>query len=359
MRNIIHGGYIYNKSYKKVLDFSANINPLGMPEGVKKAIIDNIDNYMNYPDPRCGELVKAISTYEKVSEDMVVCGNGAADIIYRIALGIKPKRALILAPTFSEYEDALKTVNCKINYFYLNEENDFKVQNNILDNINNVDIVFICNPNNPTGIPLTNNKILKIANKCKENNALLVVDECFVDFLEDEEKYSIVRYIKDYDNVIILKAFTKMYAMAGIRLGYMLSNNEGICYKVSNTLQPWSVSTVASKCGVAALQELDFIDKTKKYIKKNRDYLISSLQELNFRVFPSKVNYILFKCDDINVKNKLEAYGILIRGCGNYINLDDNYFRIAVKSFEDNKKLIEAIKEIKGADFIENNNVNN
>ena len=352
MRLIKHGGDIYNKnSIENIIDFSSNINPLGMPESVKQAIIDNINQYMCYPDCQCTDLRKAIADSFNLDSDMITCGNGAADVIYRIVLALRPKKALLLAPTFSEYEDALKLVDSEINYYYLNEKNNFEIQSDITDFITkDLDIIFICNPNNPTGIPYSKQKMIKIIEKCKQENVVLVVDECFSDFLVDEYKYSVISEINKYDNLIILKAFTKMYAMAGIRLGYMICSNENFNFEISNMLQPWSVSTVASKCGIAASKEHDFVSKTKDYILENRKYLMDNLKELGFKVFDSKVNYILFKSNDIEINKKLEEFGILIRSCSNYINLGNNFFRIAVRNADDNQRLIDCLKIINGVD---------
>ena len=206
--------------------------------------------------------------------------------------------------------------------------------------------MFICNPNNPTGIPMAKKDMLNILYKCVEKNVILVVDECFIDFLIDEEEYSITRELINYDNVIILKAFTKIYAMAGIRLGYLMCSNKGILSKISGIGQPWSVSTVASKCGVAALAEVGYVLRTKEYIKENREYLIKELINLGYKVFKSEVNYILFRTKNTMIKEKLEERGVLIRSCSNYRNLNDTYFRIAVKSREDNFYLISCLKEI-------------
>lgn len=350
MDNLIHGGDIYSRRRNNtefILDFSANINPFGMPDTVKKAIIDNIESYTNYPDPLCRDLRKALELHENTDSCNIICGNGAADIIFKITLGLKPKKALLIAPTFAEYEEAISLVNGEINYYNLREENDFCIGNDILNYItSDLDIIFICNPNNPTGIPLKKEKMFNILDKCKKNNVVLVVDECFIDFLIDEEEYSVKNYMSQYSNLIILKAFTKMYAMAGIRLGYMICSNASIINKISSIGQPWSVSTVASKCGIAALKEVDYVKKTKEYIRKNREYLIQELNNLGYKVFESKVNFILFKTPNTNIKDKLEKYGILIRSCSNYRNLNEKYFRIAVKSEENNKYVIDCLKKI-------------
>lgn len=348
MRKLVHGGDIYSKSHiKNLLDLSANINPLGMPVRVKEAIIDNIENYEAYPDPLCRELRYELSRFHNIKEEAIVCGNGAADIIFRLILALKPKKALILAPTFAEYEEALKLSEAEIIYYDLKEENSFEIQEDILNFITeDLDMVFLCNPNNPTGIPLEKEKVLKLAAKCRDMKVTLVIDECFSDFLEKEEDYSVVPYLEDYENIFILKAFTKMYAMAGVRLGYGLSYNEELMQKVSSIGQPWSVSTVAQKAGVQALKESEFVNKTKFIIRENRQYLIKEMRTLGFTVYDSKVNYVLFKSSVKDLKPKLEKYGILIRSCSNYKNLDNSFYRIAVKSREDSERLINSLKEI-------------
>ncbi len=348
MRKLVHGGDIYSKSHiENLLDLSANINPLKMPVKVKEAIINNIESYEAYPDPLCRELKHELSKYHKISEESIVCGNGAADVIFRLILALKPKKALILAPTFAEYEEALKLSNAEIIYYDLKEELSFQVKDDILDLITeDLDIVFLCNPNNPTGIPLEKEKVLKLAAKCMDMSVNVIIDECFSDFLEEEEKYSVVPCLQDYKNIFILKAFTKMYAMAGIRLGYGISFNKELIQKVSGIGQPWSVSTVAQKAGVQALKEIEFVNKTKFIIKENRQYLIKEIRTLGFKVYDSKVNYVLFKSSVKDLKLKLEKYGILIRSCSNYKNLDDSFYRIAVKSKEDCERFINSLKEI-------------
>ena len=204
MKKLIHGGDIYSHrdipENKRLIDFSANINPLGMPLAVKRAIIDNIDNFSSYPDPLCRALIDEMSKYENIPAEYIVCGNGAADIIYRIASAIKPKRALLTAPTFSEYEEAVKTVNCRIRYHYLLENDGFNLDESIFDKlVPDIDIVFLCNPNNPTGVPIKKQMILKVAARCKENKTILVVDECFIEFMENSQDYSIYK-LDAFDN---------------------------------------------------------------------------------------------------------------------------------------------------------------
>lgn len=352
MTKLIHGGDIYNEDDGSVcnwLDFSANINPLGLPQGVRRAITDNIDSYTSYPDPLCRELKAAIAMSEGIDTKYIVCGNGAADLIFRLVLCTNPQKAIVIAPTFAEYETALSLVHCTTVHHYLSEENGFYLDNTILQKISaDVDIMFVCNPNNPTGIPVKTDLMQNIVEQCKRMNVLLVVDECFNDFLDNNHDYSMIPYLKDYNNMILLKAFTKMYAMAGIRLGYALCSDVYLTQKIESTLQPWSVSTVASKCGIAALSSTEYVKKTKQLIHDNRTFLIGELKKLGIKVFDSAANFIFFKTDEIELDTKLKEHGILIRSCSNYVGLSDNYYRIAVKGHEDNLRLIEALRYIHG-----------
>lgn len=345
-----HGGDIYsyiNENQKKPIDFSANINPFGLPSGVKKILRKSVNEFTAYPDIRSYYLKKALSEFENIDKESIAVGNGAADIIYRLAYAVKPKRALLLAPTFSEYETALRNINCTVDYYYLIQENNFIVKDEILTQIKNKDILFVCNPNNPTGMLIDKDFMLKIANKCKEESCYLVIDECFIDFLENKEDYTFKSFLEDYNNVIIIKAFTKIFAMAGLRLGYCLCFNKELLYKINAANQPWSISVPAQIAGVEALKDTEYLNKTILFIKKEREYLIKKLEGLNLAVFKCFANYILFRVNKpINLYDEFYNKGFLIRKCENFIGLDESYYRIAVKSHSDNKKLFLTLKEI-------------
>ncbi|EMS73121.1 threonine-phosphate decarboxylase CobD [Ruminiclostridium cellobioparum] len=351
MSRQIHGGDIY--SYGKIagnirlIDFSANINPLGLPEGVKNAVIENLDDFSNYPDPLCRELVKEIALHENVPESYILCGSGAADIIYRIAEAVRPGITVVTAPTFSEYEEAVRAAGSNIKYYYLHKGNGFNAGKDILDEVGpGIDLMFLCNPNNPTGNLTDKKLVLALAEKCRENKTILAVDECFIDFLENAGEFSIVDCLHAYDNVIVLKAFTKIYAMAGIRLGYAMCSDKDIIQRLGRAGQPWSVSSVAQLCGTAALKETDYIHRTKKLIKENREKLTLELRSLGFEVFASCANFILFRTENKALSRELLKYGILIRSCDNFVGLDNSFFRIAVKSKEDNEYLVESLKKL-------------
>lgn len=351
---LTHGGDIYSQrnTKKQLVDFSANINPLGMPESVKKAAVESLSSCAFYPDPLCRSLRTALGEFHGISPDHVVCGNGAADVIFRLVLAAKPHKAAVVAPTFSEYENALRCLNVPVEYIRLEEKEDFLPGRSILEKVDgSFDFLFFCNPNNPTGAVADQAFVLELAEMCRQKGCRLVVDECFASFLEEESQVSAVGYIEQYPNLFLLKAFTKMYAMAGIRLGYGITSDTELIRRIMSCGQPWSVSTVASFCGIAALLEKAFVADTVAYVAKERSYLKESLKDLGFRVFDSKANYVFFQDTVFGGEQKLarslEEEGVLIRSCANYPFLDGSYYRIAVKTHEENERLIHEIRRLK------------
>lgn len=342
-----HGGNIYRYG-RHMLDFSANLNPLGMPELSKKAIIENVDSYENYPDPFSTELRRVIGRYHGVDERRICCGNGAADLIFRIALALKPERALIAVPTFSEYEESLKVAGSRIEFHYITEENGFRIDGGLREKIKEetFDAVYICSPNNPTGVPVERDIMCGVADICSETGTRLVIDECFADFMQDEEKYSLIDRTAEYQGLIILKSFTKLFSMAGLRLGYCICSDREDADAVSGCLQAWPVSTVASKAGIAAMQTAGFREKTREYVAAERSLLLNGLAELSFRTCDSQANYVFFK-SDIPLAAELEKRNIMIRSCTNYRGLDERYYRAAVRTHGENMSLLKALQEIR------------
>lgn len=332
-----HGGDIYSREI--IYDFSVNVNPNGMPDGVRCALIDNIDRFEQYPDVNCTELRCALGNRENIRVENIVCGNGAADLIYRAVQALKPKRALIPAPTFSEYERALLSMNCDLEHYFTREEDNFSLRDDILNRICGMDMMFICNPNNPVGNLIDRDLLKRIVEKCADCGTILIIDECFIEFVE---KYSGIG-CGIPENMIVLRAFTKIYAMAGIRLGYMLCGSSVLAEKIQRCGQCWSVSVPAQIAGIAALSEKDYVSKTVRLITEERKYLTNFLEKSGLKVCPSDANFILFKCefplDELLLKDK-----IAIRNCSNYIGLGSGWFRIAVKTHDKNQVLTAAIE---------------
>lgn len=340
----IHGGNVYQ--YQNCVDFSANCNPLGTPESVKNAIIESLSHINDYPQVGCAPLKEAIAQYEGVEKSEVICGNGAAEIIFSLCRALKPKKALLPAPTFAEYEQALTSVDCSCSHFFLKEEQDFFMEDSFLKEISKeFNIIFLCNPNNPTGILTKREFLVKVLEKCREHSVFLVVDECFLDFVKEPESYTLKGVLKEYPNLFLLKAFTKRYAMAGVRLGYGLTANRELLEKMESVTQPWNVSSLAQAAGLAALKEREYVKQGRETVFREQEFLKKEMKALGFQVFPSEANYIFFKGEQ-NLFEKCVEKGILIRDCSNYPGLKSGFFRIAVKSHEDNKTLLRVLREI-------------
>ena len=340
-----HGGDIYSKQVRH--DFSANINPLGTPESVRQAVIDSANRIHQYPDPCCRELIGKIAEYEGVSPDCVMCGNGAAELIFSFCAAARPKRALELAPTFSEYTAALEAVDCQVERYQLKNENHFTLTDVFLSVLQKTawDAVFLCNPNNPTGRLIPPALLGEICRICDEKNTRLFLDECFLDLSDDKGTHSMKRYLERFSKLFILKAFTKNYGMAGLRLGYCLSGDRALLECMSKTTQVWNVSTPAQEAGLAALQETEFLAQARIVIAQERLRLGKELERLGFVVCPSHANYILFYSTQ-NIDDALLEHGILIRDCANYHGLERGWYRIAVKRKEENDLLISALCQV-------------
>ena len=244
------------------LDFSANVSPLGLPEGVAKAITAALATADRYPDPFCRALREKLAAHEGVPAEQLLCGNGAADLIFRLVWAKRPRKALVTAPTFAEYAAALETVGCTVERYFLREADDFAVTVAFCDAIDDsVDMVFLCQPNNPTGQLTHPALVARILEKCTACGALLLLDECFLDFLPDHASLT-AKPLLGSGNLLILKAFTKLYGMAGVRLGYALSADPALLDAMGAAGQPWGVSSLAQAAGLAALRkDPDFVGR--------------------------------------------------------------------------------------------------
>ena len=340
-----HGGDIYSREI--LLDFSANINPYGTPEAVKRAVLDSVGDLCHYPDPYCRELVAAISAFEGVPEERILCGNGAAELIFSFCAQLRPKKALILDPCFSEYETALRAVDCEVVHFKLKKEADFRLEEDFLLFLRQFDgdTLMLCNPNNPTGQVIPREMLEEILAVCEQKGIFLFIDECFLDLTEEGNRFTMKPHLEAQDNLLLLKAFTKSYGMAGLRLGYCLSGNTGLLRAMGQTTQPWNVSIPAQKAGVAALKQTAFLEKAQRTIREQREALTHGLRALGLRVVDSRTNYILFYSAK-ELREPLLEQGIQIRSCANYPGLEAGWYRIAVKLPEENEKLLAALKEI-------------
>ena len=339
-----HGGDIYSTSYR--MDYSANINPLGIPESVVEAAQRSILECEHYPDVDCRELKKSLAEKEKIDTEYLICGNGAAELIFAVVQAEKPKKALLLAPGFAEYEQALRGLGCEVLFYQLKKENNFRYEKEYKNHLTaELDMIFLCNPNNPTGLLIPQEEILEILQICQKNHTRVVLDSCFIDFLEEKEKADFVRYLDEFANLFILKAFTKIYAMAGLRLGYGMSSDTDLLSRMKEVIQPWSVSIPAQAAGIAALKENVFVQQTRELVQIENRWLKEQLQNLNLWVCDSKANYLFFEAPE-GFAEKTKEKGILIRDCGNYHGLTSGFYRIAVRTRKENEELVRVFQEI-------------
>lgn len=345
MKEQIHGGDIYRN--RDVIDFSVNTNPLGPPEEVRKALRDQMNQIAHYPDMECESLRNAIGRYEQVNPSNILCGNGAAELFYAISFAVRPKNALLLAPAFSEYEKALRAAGADVQYAILKREEEFQVQEAMLEKITSqLDILFFCNPNNPTGLVTEPELLKKILFRCEEHQVVLVLDECFLDFLEESEKYDMKKFLGQCKCLLLVKAFTKIFSMPGLRLGYCMSGNQELLSKIRAAMQAWNVSVLAQMSGVAALEQpKEYLAATRAFIRKERASMKSELIKLGYRVYDSKANYLFFEGEEGLYEKALEA-GFLIRDCSNYVGLGEGAYRIAIRTHEENERMITWLKQL-------------
>ena len=344
---LVHGGDWagYRAEFgRDALDFSANVSPLGLPEGVARAITAALPTADRYPDPLCRELRAKLALHEGVSAEQILCGNGAADLIFRLVWAKKPRRALVTAPTFAEYATALESVGCTVERFFLREQEDFAVTDAFCAAIRpGVDMVFLCQPNNPTGQLTALPLVEQILHRCAACGTLLVVDECFLDFLPDHALHTAKGLLGEGD-LVILKAFTKLYGMAGVRLGYALSADESRLARMRAAGQPWAVSSLAQAAGIAALDETEYVAKVRALIEAQRPVLADGLRALGLRVIEGRANYLLFRAPEA-LGEALRRKGAALRSCGNYPGLDASWYRTAVRTENENRQLLALLAE--------------
>ncbi len=354
--NLPHGGNIYRvaeclrKKEREIIDFSASINPLGIPEGAVAAITRNIVSLTNYPDPDTKGLRRKIAEHEGLNPASIVCGNGSTELIYLIVRALQPERALIPAPTFSEYERACRvTQGITTVHFPLRKEDGFLLNPGEFIRAIGKErsksggrlMAFLCNPNNPTGALISRKEMLEIAGAARDMGVTFVVDEAFTDFCPG---HSISDEVARNPYLVVLKSLTKIYALSGLRMGYAILPHE-LQKKALTAKEPWTVNTLAQAAASAALDDTAYIEETSRLMASQKGLLESGLGRLGISFLPSRPNYYLLshpRAQEIQIS--LYRQGIMLRDCSNFAGLDKTYFRIAVKSEADNTRLLEELR---------------
>jgi threonine-phosphate decarboxylase len=363
-----HGGNVkqicdrHGLNPDEIIDFSASINPLGCPEVVRAAVSKHFNDIQHYPDSHSTDLRKTIAERISCSEENVIIGNGSNELFYLIPRALKPEKGVLLQPTFAEFSDAFCNSNIDV-IEIISVDRDFSTINPNISKLKNVEgaMVFLCNPNNPTGQLTRSEDIIDLVND--DPNRVIVIDEAFMDFVEDSERYSVIRDAPLMDNLIVVRSLTKFYGFPGLRLGYLVTN-ESISNKLLQYKEPWTVNTIAQVAGLAAINDKEFAANTRQYVSGEKNFLYEGMTKINgVHPFQPTVNFILVKIDDkgitsSEIQNNLFQNNILIRNCSNFVGLDENYFRVAVKTRDDNLKLLNALKLIMD-DITSNENVQN
>ena len=352
--NSIHGGNIREAAAwlgidpRGLLDFSANINPLGMPETLKQAITQNLDRLERYPDPAYPGLYQALAAHHQLPASWFLAGNGETEVIYTLVQALAPRRAMLVAPGFAEYRRALQQTGCRIDTFMLTEAEGWQLTASILPALTvELDCLFLCTPNNPTGLMPDDDLLQAIIARCRVLNITLIVDEAFLDFLPD--RHGLIPFLGDNPHLWVLRSLTKFYAIPGLRLGYLLNGDPQAIAILRERQMPWAVNALAALAGEVILEDKAFQRATLQWLNTERPRLCQRLKPLSgITLWEGEANYLFLRCDvdGLDLQRALLERHVLIRSCANYPGLDKRYFRVAVRSAAENDRLVTAFEQV-------------
>lgn len=343
-----HGGEV-NSAIQ--LDFSVNVNPLGMPKNVKESLLRGIEQAEKYPDATCSKLVEKLSEKLHIAKEQLILGNGADELIYAYSRALRElyggRKALVFAPAFGEYERALSSEGIEI--CYVKRNRDFGISTEEMSlfrkmaQTKQMDAVFLCSPDNPSGKLIADEVLKEILKITGKQGIRCFLDLCFYELTSNYDEDRICGLLEQYEHLTVVSAFTKTYAVAGLRLGYLMSKDTNLISYISRHTQCWNISSLAQLAGVACLENDAYLQEARRVLDTERAYLLDALGKCAEYVCPSDANYILCY-DAYPYAEKLKEKGILIRDCSNYEGLTEGYFRVAVRSHEENEKLVEAME---------------
>jgi threonine-phosphate decarboxylase len=346
-KTVAHGGiYAAGLGFDpKILDFSSNVNPLGFPLAIKNGLKKNLTLFSIYPDSDSSKLRNSLEKHTGIPKDQIVVGNGATEIIYNFCKAFLNKRnVLIPIPTFGEYESAARLHGTKISYFKtmnLNEDID-----DFVKIISKNQCIFVCNPNNPTGVLTSQKNVLKILDVSRDNSSLVFVDECFIELASNPHE-SIVPKLRRFDNLFVLRSMTKSFGLAGLRVGYGLGSKNMI--EILNRIKiPWNVNGIAQEIAIKALSYRSHLERTRKLVTKERKFLKDSISKIRgLQYHDSDSNFILIKSKirSKQLQKKLLNKNILVRDCSSFEGLDDKFIRVAVRTHRENQRLVKELRK--------------
>ncbi|WP_413738847.1 threonine-phosphate decarboxylase CobD [Sodalis sp. RH21] len=354
-----HGGNVLEIALKlgldeaAIVDFSANINPLGMPPSLKRAITSRLDLAECYPDPLYRRVHERLAAHHRCPASWILAGNGATELIFDLASLLRQKTVLLLTPGFAEYRRALQWMDCRIEDYPLSEADDFRPDRRLLSALRpGLDCLFLCTPNNPTGQLIEPELLLAVARRCRELDIMLVVDEAFMDFIP--AGVSLISSLMRFPRVFVLRSLTKFYAIPGLRLGYVVSSNAEAMAQLRLRRPPWTINAFAALAADVMLDDDDYLQATRRWLGQEQAFLTQGLRAFaQLRVWQPAANYIFFRCRQPGLDLQAALLGpagggtgLLIRSCANYPGLNADYYRVAIKGHEDNQRLLAALAQV-------------
>ncbi len=356
-----HGGNVWEFSEKygvpvdEMIDFSISTNPFGAPETALESIRGHLSLVKHYPDPNPEWLFGVLAKSAGVEPNNVILGNGSTELIYLFNEVFLEDgyEAIIPIPSFSEYKAAIERFGGDMNFLRCNSSKNFHLNVKELENkvTKKTRAIFLCNPNSPTGVLYDKVDILRIIRFAAEKNVLVFLDEDYIDFVDDAKRYSMVKYVNHYNNLFVLRSLTKFFGLAGVRIGYGIGAPE-LVSAMNKVRMPWSINSLAMFATEAAINDIDFIKKSRLLVSQSRAEMLELFKHIPWlKVYPSETNFLLVKIikEDLTstqIKEALAKKGLLIRDCKDFDGLDNRYFRVTVRRPEENKKLIEQIKSV-------------
>lgn len=350
-----HGGNIekaareYRLAQGKLIDFSANINPLGIPGRIQKVICKALDSTDRYPDPEYSELRKALSSLYGVKPHNILVDNGSISLVYLIPRALGLKRPLVPIPAFSEYEKSVCLAGGQP--VFLKPFKDFSLDiDNLIRLLKGRDSLYIGNPNNPTGLSIAKDDLLRIVHAAEDKKAMVIIDEAFIEFTDNYARNTLIKEAPRSENLIVIRSMTKYFAMAGLRLGAAIAH-KGIISRLKKFQPPWQVNSVAVRVAIELIKDKRYISDSFTLMKRERNFLHASLAAFPaLRAWQPSSNFIFCMIKDktlpaAHLRNSLARKGILIRDCANFRGLNKYYFRVAVRTRQENLKLLKGLRE--------------
>lgn len=349
-----HGGDLrtaeecYGLPSSSFLDYSSNMNPLGPPKVVRETLSRYAEHIDRYPDPVTRGLTRLLSERHNIAESSILVGNGAAELIDLVVRARRPQVGAVAVPCFSEYGDAIRKTGAKLYEGLLDEKDCFRLDERWIEEAlkqSKANLFMLGSPNNPTGGLVEP----ALVGKLLVSGATVVVDEAFMDFMPDEESYSLVKEASKNRNLFVVRSMTKFYSIPGIRLGYIIGHPESL-EELRRLQVPWSVNSLAQAIGEAVLTEEEFVRDTLDWLQEERPRLTEELEALGFYVFPSKSNYLLLRLPERlgltsgELQHELGLKGVLIRDASHFPGLGERHIRVAVKLRDQNDRLVEALR---------------